>query len=296
MPELPEVEIVKRGLEPHLVGQRIATVDCRKLDLRFPYPERFCARLEGRRVRALDRRAKYIRAHLDSGEVLIIHLGMTGRLSVSTAGAGREAKVLGEYMYDQAGSAQHDHVVMRTANGTTITYNDPRRFGFMLLVPEAELDAHPHFDGLGVEPLGNSFDADYIARLAAGRETDLKAFLLNQRIVAGLGNIYVSEALYRAGLSPKRRARTLVKRNGQPNERVAPLVGAIRGVLSAAIDAGGSTLRDYRHADGSAGAFQEAFAVYDREGEDCRTPGCAGRIKRIVQSGRSTFYCPSCQR
>ena len=194
------------------------------------------------------------------------------------------------------GDSKHDHVLLRMSGGAEITYNDPRRFGFMLLIPESELDAHALFANLGVEPLGNGLNAAYLANRARGRRSDLKAFLMDQRIVAGLGNIYVSEALYRAGLSPKRAAGSLAKKNGTPHDRAERLVPEIRNVLKEALEAGGSTLKDYRHADGTAGAFQESFAVYDREGAACAKPGCNGIVRRITQAGRSTFYCPACQR
>lgn len=303
MPELPEVEIVRRGLEPLLVGRRFAAIECRREDLRFPFPERFAARLAGTLVTSLERRAKYILARLGTGEVLVLHLGMTGRFTGSRSPDPCPAKtergnthVLGEYVYGSGSDPKHDHVVFRMAGGSTVTYNDPRRFGFMLLIAERGLEAHPLFAGLGVEPLGNGLNATYLAERARGRRCDLKAFLMDQHVIAGLGNIYVCETLHRAGLSPKRAARTLAKWNGAPHERAERLVPEIRHVLIAALDAGGSTLRDYRHADGSAGAFQESFAVYDREGGACLRPGCRGIVRRLVQSGRSTFYCPACQR
>jgi formamidopyrimidine-DNA glycosylase len=301
MPELPEVEIVRRGLEPLLSGHAFLRVEQQRQDLRFPLPERFAERLQGRRVLALERRAKYMLARLSSGDVLVIHLGMTGRFRVSNAVKGREraatkARILGEYVYGPSSDARHDHIRFRMSGGTVITYNDPRRFGFMLLIGEREVDAHPLFRNLGAEPLGEAFSASYLALRAHGRRCDLKAFLMDQRIIAGLGNIYVNEALYRARLSPKRRASCLAGRGGGPHERAELLVQAIKDVLAEALRAGGSTLRDYRHADGSEGAFQESFSVYDREGQPCLTAGCRGRVKRIVQGARSTFYCPACQR
>ncbi len=312
MPELPEVEIVRCGLEPVLVGQRFVAVERRRKDLRFPFPPRFTERLEGASVSRIARRAKYLLAHLSSGDVLVMHLGMTGRFSIAlvgsdplpwsaeknrtTNGKGSVPVILGDYAYEPGGHAKHDHVLFRMSGGADVTYNDPRRFGFMLLIPESELEAHPLFAGLGVEPLGKDLSAVYLAERAHGRRADLKAFLMDQRVIAGLGNIYVSEALHRAGLSPKRAAGTLAKRNGAPHERAERLVPEIRNVLNAALKAGGSTLKDYRHADGTAGAFQESFAAYDREGEPCTKRGCAGTIRRCTQAGRSTFYCPSCQR
>ncbi len=295
MPELPEVETVRRGLEPVLAGARLRRVEQRRADLRFPLPERFVERLEGRTLNRLDRRAKYILGYLDSGEVLTIHLGMTGRFSIARPG-GPDGRQLGEFTHDAGGDPAHDHIVIETETGATVTYNDARRFGYMSLIPERELADHPHFKGLGVEPLGPDLTPAYLARKATGRTADLKAFLMDQRIVAGLGNIYVCEALYRSGLNPNRAASVLARRDGEPTGRCDRLVVAIREVLEAAIEAGGSTLRDYRHADGSLGYFQHSFSVYGREGEPCRTPACTGTVKRIVQGGRSTFYCPRCQR
>lgn len=313
MPELPEVETVRRGLEPAMAGRRIVRLEQRRGDLRFPLPDRFAERLAGRRIERLGRRAKYLMATLDAGEVLAMHLGMTGRFTVAAgpAGAGRTepervsadrtdiaggALQLGEFVYAHGHDATHDHIVFHMEGGATVTYNDARRFGYMTLVPEADLELHPHFRDLGVEPLGNTLSPDYLAGLAMGRRTDLKAFLMDQRIVAGLGNIYVCEALFRAGASPNRRAGSLADRRGRPTERAERLVPAIRDVLTAAIEAGGSTLRDYRHADGSLGYFQHTFAVYGREGEPCARSGCNGKVRRTVQAGRSTFWCGSCQR
>lgn len=299
MPELPEVEIVRRGLEPVLVGRRLSRVEARRPDLRFPLPEQFAERLKGWEVLQLGRRAKYLLARLSSGEVLVMHMGMSGRFTIGhhrrdrPGAAGKGA--IGTYTYMGPADPKHDHVVLETDDGTTITYNDPRRFGFMLLVPQDEIDAHALFKNLGVEPLGNELSPDYMAAKARGRKTDLKAFLMDQRIVAGLGNIYVCEALFRAGISPTRRAATLTTRNGAPTERADRLVTAIRAVLSDAIAAGGSTLRDYRKADGSLGEFQHSFLVYGREGEPCVRPGCRGIVQRSVQGGRSTFYCRACQ-
>jgi formamidopyrimidine-DNA glycosylase len=294
MPELPEVETVRRGLEPTLAGGRFARVECRRPDLRFPLPERFAERLTGETVLTLGRRAKYLIARLSGGDVLVMHLGMSGRFTIAKKAGTRTRP--GEFTHDNGADPAHDHVVLHMAGGATVIYNDPRRFGFMLLVPAAELDAHPMFRDLGPEPLGNELSAAGLAARAAGRKADLKAFLMDQRTVAGLGNIYVCEALHQAGLSPRRAAGALARRGGQPNERTERLVGSIRRVLEQAIAAGGSTLRDYRAADGALGYFQHAFRVYGREGEACQAAGCTGRIRRIVQAGRSTFYCPSCQR
>jgi formamidopyrimidine-DNA glycosylase len=295
MPELPEVETVRRGLEPVLAGARIRRVVQRRPDLRFPLPERFVERLEGRMLHRLERRAKYILGHLDSGEVLAIHLGMTGRFTITVPG-GANGTQLGEFTHDAGHDPTHDHVVIETEAGATVTYNDARRFGYMSLIAGDGLAAHPHFKALGIEPLGAELTATFLARKAEGRTADLKAFLMDQRIVAGLGNIYVCEALFRSGLSPNRAAGALSRRGGKPTDRGERLVVAIREVLEAAIAAGGSTLRDYRHTDGSLGYFQHSFSVYGREGEPCISPECPGTVHRFVQSGRSTFYCGQCQR
>jgi formamidopyrimidine-DNA glycosylase len=294
MPELPEVETVRRGLLPVLEGKRIARLDQNRKDLRFPLPVDFAARLRGRKVERLERRAKYLLAHLSGGEVLLMHLGMTGRFTVHAPKSGPER--VGKYMHETGADLKHDHVAFHMEQGATVTYNDARRFGFMLLIPEAELEEHPLMHGLGVEPLSAELSPEYLARRAAGKKVDLKAFLSDQRIVAGLGNIYVCEALFRAGLSPLRKATTIATKSGRPTERAEKLVAAIRAVLSDAIAAGGSSLRDYRRADGALGEFQHTFAVYGREGKPCGGEGCRGTVKRIVQSGRSTFYCPKCQR
>lgn len=295
MPELPEVETVRRGLEPVMAGRRFRKVEQRRPDLRFPLPEQFAARLEGRKVERLERRAKYILAHLDSGDVLTMHLGMTGRFTIAK-NSGGEDQQLGEFTFEAGADPTHDHIVFIMSSGARITYNDARRFGYMTLLSEAALPEHPHFKGLGVEPLGNELHAEFLARRAVGRKTDLKAFLMDQRIVAGLGNIYVCEALWRAHLSPDRSARTLATRSGRPTAAAERLVAAIRAVLEDAIAAGGSTLRDYKQADGSLGYFQHRFAVYGREGEPCLTPGCRGKVRRKTQGGRSTFACRVCQR
>jgi formamidopyrimidine-DNA glycosylase len=294
MPELPEVETVRRGLEPAMAGARFTRVEQRRPDLRFPFPPDFAARLEGRRIEALGRRAKYLLADIEGGDVLAMHLGMTGRFTVS-APEGDPSRP-GEFHRDAGGSAAHDHVVFHLSNGFTITYNDARRFGFMALVPRATLAEHPLFAGMGIEPLGNELDGARLATLFAGKVAPLKAALLDQRLVAGLGNIYVCEALHRAGLAPTRAAGTLATRTGRPTKAAERLATIIRDVLTEAVEAGGSTLRDYAHTDGSLGYFQHRFRVYDREGEACTNPGCGGTIGRIVQSGRSTFHCTSCQR
>jgi formamidopyrimidine-DNA glycosylase len=295
MPELPEVETVRLGLEPVLTGRRFVRVEQRRPDLRFPLPERFAERLTGRRVLRLGRRAKYILVHLDRNEVLAVHLGMTGRLIVSNGGRARDL-TLGQYVYEHGKDAKHDHLVFTMSGGAVVTYNDARRFGYMTLIPERELANDAFFAGLGVEPLSDDLNGTYLAQRALGRKTDLKAFLMDQRIIAGLGNIYVCEALFRAGLSPWKPAARLATRTGKPTPPAGRLATEIKAVLSDAIRAGGSTLRDYKRTDGTSGLFQNQFAVYGREGEPCLRPGCRGTVKRKVQSGRSTFYCPACQR
>jgi len=288
MPELPEVETVRRGLAPVMEGARFAKVELRRRDLRWPLPQDFARRLEGRTVEGLGRRAKYLLAHLSSGDVLLMHLGMSGSFRI---GAGA---MPGIYYHERSKHVAHDHVVFHMSNGAVITFNDPRRFGAMKLVPRATLDGEPLLHALGPEPLGQGFDAEKLACACAGKNTSLKAALSDQRVVAGLGNIYVCEALFRARLSPKRRASTIADRGGRPNARAAALVDAIKAVLNEAIAAGGSSLRDHRRTDGSLGDFQHNFQVYDRAGEPCSA--CAGRIMRITQGGRSTFYCPACQK
>jgi formamidopyrimidine-DNA glycosylase len=288
MPELPEVETVRRGLAPAMEGARLAKVEVRDRRLRWPIAKDFERRLTGQTVEGLGRRAKYLLADLSSGEVLIMHLGMSGSFRVGT-----DARP-GVYYHEKSKSTAHDHVVFHMSNGATVTFNDPRRFGSMKLVKRSKLDQEPLLRGLGPEPLGNEFDAAMLAQACVGKKTSLKAALLDQRVVAGLGNIYVCEALFRARLSPKRQASTIAGRNGQPNERATALVDAIKAVLQDAIAAGGSSLRDHRRTDGALGDFQHNFRVYDREGQPC--PNCRGKIKRIVQGGRSTFYCPSCQK
>jgi len=295
MPELPEVETVRLGLTPFLLGRTFAEVRTRRADLRFPFPENFARRLTGARVDRLERRAKYLIAHLSTGEALVMHLGMTGRFHVQGANAAR-AQLLGEYEHSVSADDKHLHAVFEMAGGGRISYFDPRRFGYMLLIPEADMDAHAMMRGLGVEPLSDALTPSYLAARAAGRKTDLKAFLLDQRIVAGLGNIYVSEALYRAGLKPQRRASVLADRSGRASVHAERLVPAIKSVLEAAVAAGGSTLRDYRHADGTSGSYQTTFQVYGRAGEPCVTPGCRGIVRRSIQGGRSSFHCPACQR
>jgi len=292
MPELPEVETVRRGLAEAMEGQRFAKIEVRRGDLRWPLPQDFAQRLRGRTVTGIGRRAKYLLADLSSGDVLLMHLGMSGSFHVFRD----QDRQLGRYHHERKKHVAHDHVVFHMASGTSVTFNDPRRFGSMKLVARAKLDDEPLLNGLGPEPLGNEFDAVMLARACRGKKTSLKAALLDQRIVAGLGNIYVCEALYRARLSPKRMASTIADRKGEPNERAVRLVDSIKAVLNAAIKDGGSSLRDHRLTDGDLGMFQHHFSVYDREGEPCGTPGCGGIVKRIVQNGRSTFYCPVCQK
>ena len=294
MPELPEVETVRRGLYDVLVGAKFTHVEQRRPDLRFPLPENFAARLEGQRVEDLTRRAKYLLAELESGEMLAMHLGMSGRFTIEWPETERQRP--GQFTHDHNMRGQHDHIVFHMSSGATVRYNDVRRFGFMDLVPAGGLAEHKHFCKLGVEPLGPDLTPRYLAEAAADRRTSLKAFLMDQHIIAGLGNIYVCEALYRAGLSPQRVSATLARKNGAPSQRAQRLTDAVVAVLRDAIEAGGSTLRDYQQADGSLGYFQHAFAVYGREGEPCPKGSCAGVIARLAQNGRSTFYCPRCQR
>lgn len=275
MPELPEVETVVRGLSPVLQGRRLTQVTARRPDLRFPLPPNFAGRLTGRRVDAVYRRAKYMLFRLDDGAVVLGHLGMSGRLQVVDADAPLD---------------KHDHLVFVTEDGASLRFNDPRRFGFFDLTTDADLAAHPMLASLGPEPLGNTFDPLVLSAALARRRTPIKAALLDQRVVAGLGNIYVCEALYQAAISPRRSSHTI------PGKRAERLVSAIRDVLQRAIAAGGSTLRDYRHADGALGYFQIAHAAYGREGEPCRLCTTPATIRRITQSGRSTFYCPVHQR
>lgn len=283
MPELPEVETVRRGLSPAMEGVVIERADVNRPDSRWPFPERMAERLTGQRVERLRRRSKYILADLSSGETLLIHLGMSGRMTVS-------GDPLGQFVHDHPAVQKHDHVVFHMANGARITFNDPRRFGAMDLLQTSSAEDHKLLSVLGPEPLGNDFHDQHLIRAFKGKNTPVKSALLDQGIVAGLGNIYVCEALYRGRVSPRRKA-------GQISApRVAALVPIIRQVLQDAIEAGGSSLRDFRQADGELGYFQHKFDVYGREGEACRTEGCGAPIKRITQSGRSSFYCAQCQR
>jgi formamidopyrimidine-DNA glycosylase len=294
MPELPEVETVRRGLQPVMEGARFLRVEARRPDLRRPLPKEFVKRLEGRSITGLGRRAKYLLADLSSGDVLLMHLGMSGSFRVTEEGKGDTTP--GEFLHPRSDDRAHDHIVFHMSSGARISFNDPRRFGLMLLVPRAELAEHPLMKEIGPEPLGNAFDAALLAQACWGKKTSLKAALSDQKVVAGLGNIYVCEALHRALLSPKRTASTIASRTGAPNERAEKLVDAIKAVLGDAIKAGGSSLRDHRRTDGELGYFQHHFRVYDREGAKCVTPGCKGTVKRIVQGGRSTFFCPVCQK
>ena len=293
MPELPEVETVRRGLQPVMEGAKIIKAEARRKDLRFPFQKDFVARLTGQTVTGLGRRAKYLLADLASGDVLLMHLGMSGSFRVQTAS---EAQTPGQFHHPRGKNGAHDYVVFHMSSGSDIVFNDPRRFGYMKIIARHALEAEPLLKGLGPEPLGNEFDADMLARSLVGKATSLKAALLDQRVVAGLGNIYVCEALYRAHLSPRRHASTLASRKGEPNDHARRLVDAIHAVLNEAIKAGGSSLRNHRQTSGELGYFQHSFQVYDREGEPCGTPGCGGIIRRFTQNGRSTFWCPKCQK
>jgi formamidopyrimidine-DNA glycosylase len=291
MPELPEVETVRRGLEPALTGHALSQVMVKRPDLRIAFPPRFAERLMGRRVARLHRRAKYLLLDFDNGETLVMHMGMSGRFTIHGAKAPvKPGRFHLNTPEDGSGNGKHDHVVFETEEGTRIVFTDHRRFGLMALEMTATLDQAPIFAGLGPEPLDESFTPAVLSAALKGKRTPIKAALLDQRVVAGLGNIYVCEALFRARISPKRLAKTIA------GERARRLVPAIKAVLNDAIKAGGSTLRDYARADGELGYFQHHFAVYDREGKSCPGKDCKGKIKRIVQSGRSTFYCPTCQR
>jgi formamidopyrimidine-DNA glycosylase len=293
VPELPEVETVRRGLAPVMEGARIIRVEARRPDLRQPLPRDFVKRLEGQTVTGIGRRAKYLTADLASGDVLLMHLGMSGSFRVSR---GDMKTTPGKFHHARPAAEIHDHVVFHLSSGATVIYNDPRRFGLMLIVPRRDLASHPLMREVGPEPLGNAFDANLLAAACAAKKTSLKAALLDQTVVAGLGNIYACEVLHRARLSPKRRASTIATRTSAPNAKALALVDAIKAVLNDAIKAGGSSLRDHRQTNGELGYFQHHFRVYDREGERCVTPGCGGKVKRIVQNGRSTFFCPVCQK
>jgi formamidopyrimidine-DNA glycosylase len=293
MPELPEVETVRRGLQPVMEGSRIVKAETRRKNLRFPFQKDFVARLEGQVVTGLGRRAKYLMADLASGDVLLMHLGMSGSFRI-VDDEGRKAP--GKFHHPRNEERAHDHVVFHMSSGASVVFNDPRRFGYMKIIARKALDDEPLLKGLGPEPLGNEFDATMLAHSCANKKTSLKAALLDQRVVAGLGNIYVCEALYRSQLSPRRLAATLATKKGEPNDHAKRLVTAIHAVLNQAIKAGGSSLRDHRQTSGELGYFQHSFQVYDREGEKCQTAGCSGIVKRFTQNGRSTFWCPKCQK
>jgi len=309
MPELPEVETVRRGLQPVMEGSTIVRAEARRKDLRFPFQKDFVARLEGQTVTGLGRRAKYLLADLASGDVLLMHLGMSGSFRVIEGG---DQKAPGKFHHPRAEDRAHDHVVFHMSSGAAVVFNDPRRFGYMKIIARHALEGEPLLSGLGPEPLGNEFDAAMLARSCANKKTSLKAALLDQRVVAGLGNIYVCEALYRSQLSPRRLAATLATKagsrngvtagqresvaGGEPTDHAKHLVNAIHAVLNQAIKAGGSSLRDHRQTSGELGYFQHSFQVYDREGEKCQTAGCSGTVRRFTQNGRSTFWCPKCQK
>ena len=283
MPELPEVETVRRGLAPVMESAVIAQADVNRPDLRWPFPDKMADRLAGQKVLGLRRRSKYILVDLESGESLLIHLGMSGRMLIS-------GHTVGDFHHDHPAPAKHDHVVLHMDGGVRITFNDARRFGAMDLMQTDQQENHWLIRDLGPEPLGNTFHEAYIVERLKGRNTPIKSALLDQRIVSGLGNIYVCEVLFRAGINPKHKAGQLA------TSRVAGLVPIIQDVLNEAIAAGGSSLKDYRQADGELGYFQHGFQVYDRESQPCVTPDCDKKIERIVQSGRSSFFCPQCQR
>ncbi len=283
MPELPEVETVLRGLTPVLEGRTIKKVKVNRPDLRWPFPENMAGRISGQKISKLWRRSKYILADLSSGESLLVHLGMSGRILIS-------GDPLGTFVHDHPAAQKHDHVVFDIDNGARVTFNDPRRFGAMDLLSTDGADYHPLLRNIGPEPLSNAFNETYLIERLKGKKSAIKSVLLDQKIVAGLGNIYVCEALYRAGISPKR----LVGKTAE--KRLAALVPIIRQVLDEAINAGGSSLRDFRQTDGELGYFQHTFNVYGREGLTCVTDGCGHVVQRIVQSGRSSFYCKNCQK
>lgn len=288
MPELPEVETVKRGLEPVLVGRRILRVETRRAGLRFPFPEGFAVGLAGAKIERLSRRAKYILAELDTGHTLLMHLGMTGRFTVlSSKGAANLAAFYYETAADEGADGSHDHVVFYLEDGIRVVFSDPRRFGMMDMLVTTEAHQHKLLKDIGVEPLGNELSADYLVSKFKGKAAPIKAALLDQNIIAGLGNIYVCEVLFRTGISPK------CKTGSVKREKLEALVRHTRDILNDAILAGGSTLQDFKGADGLAGSYQQRFSVYDREKEPC--VNCAKPIKRIVQAGRSSFYCPKCQ-
>lgn len=279
MPELPEVETVRRGLVPRMVGRKVVRLLQHRRDLRVPLPTQFARKVEGRTVRAIDRRAKYLLIRLDNDQTLIVHLGMSGRMTL------HDAASAAQHPFDR-----HDHVVFETDEGWQVRFNDARRFGLMLLVADAALQKHKLFKGLGPEPLGSDFDGAALAARLKGRRTPIKTALLDQKTLVGVGNIYACEALFLAGISPRRSSHTV------QGERAERLVAAIKKVLLRSIEDGGSTLRDHAQPDGELGYFQTRFNVYDRAGIACPTRGCGRTVRRLVQSGRSTFYCAHCQR
>lgn len=307
MPELPEVETVRRGLEAILVGKTFSRVEQRRPDLRFPLPKDFARRLEGRRVEALDRRAKYLLARLDDGDVLVMHFGMTGGFkvdrsnSISPPSRPGVAKDGGDRIASANGALsatvpKHEHIVFHLGDGTALRYSDVRRFGIMDLIRGADLEAHALFKGLGIEPLSEELTPAWLAARLKGKATSIKAALIDQGLIAGLGNIYACEALFRAGISPLKLAGRLATKTGKPTKKTEALVEGVKAVLTDAIKAGGSSLRNYRRTDGRLGRFQHRFKVYGRAGKPCQRKGCSGTVRRIVQGGRSTFYCPTCQR
>jgi formamidopyrimidine-DNA glycosylase len=297
MPELPEVETVRRGLAPVMEGAVVTGLELNRPDLRFPFPDALAEKVTGRRIVSLGRRAKYLLVDFEDDLTLISHLGMSGSFRI-------EEDVQGDFHHARSKDAKHDHVVIHLEGGhldakpgiRKVIYNDPRRFGFMQLWKRSELDLYPAFAELGPEPTGNALNADYLAERLRGKSQPLKGALLDQTVIAGLGNIYVCEALWRSHLSPKRQSGTLVTPGGKPKKEMLLLTDAIRAVIADAIAAGGSSLRDHIKTDGSLGYFQHSFSVYDREGGACRMPGCGGTVARITQAGRSTFYCAACQK
>ncbi|MGP4685710.1 bifunctional DNA-formamidopyrimidine glycosylase/DNA-(apurinic or apyrimidinic site) lyase [Agrobacterium pusense] len=298
MPELPEVETVRRGLAPAMEGARVRKLHLGRPDLRFPFPEDFAELIEGKTIISLGRRAKYLLIELEDGLTIVSHLGMSGSFRVE-AEADAEGSIPGVFHHPRSKDGKHDHVVFYLDKGEEricVIYNDPRRFGFMHLVERSKLDLYPAFAELGPEPTGNMLSADYLASRFDGKSQPLKSTLLDQKVIAGLGNIYVCEALWRAHLSPLRAAGTLVTKGGKPTAKLVDLTEKIRDVIADAIAAGGSSLRDHIQTDGTLGYFQHSFSVYDQERQPCRTPGCRGTVERVVQAGRSTFYCAACQK
>src|ERR1700678_589365 len=291
MPELPEVETVRRGLTPAMLGTRIDKVELRRADIRFPLPPSFAKRLTGQRIVDVKRRAKYLLFELDGGETLIAHLGMSGSFRMEKT----VTSTPGKFHHERSKDPKHDHVVLTLDNGWVVTYNDPRRFGFMDWGPPRRREQHRRLRGLGAEPLAPEFDAHCLAKLFAGSRAPLKSALLDQKRIAGLGNIYVCEALFRARLAPRKPASILANARGAPTKAATAVAKAIRDVLEEAVEAGGSTLRDHRQANGELGYFQHVFKVYDREGLPCVRERCRGIVARITQSGRSAFYCLKCQ-